>query len=112
MGFSPRWHEYRIEAVSAACRERNFDSKEGLFYVCYLQSRALGSEVLAVTECMTPWKGDGQIPLMGLRTGPVGEGASATDAVYAAREEYRDCDEWDGPQGMKFILLETGGCGV
>ena len=110
LGFSPTWHDYRVDAVNAACKGRTFRWKRGLFYVCHLQTRAEGADVLSVTECMTPWKDNGQLPLVAMQTHPMQEGASMSDAVYAAREQFKYCDEWDGPQGMKFILLESGGC--
>ena len=111
---SPKWYDYQIDAVAAACKDPCLKRSREIFYVCQLRTWSREPDVvgpLVLCECMAPWQGNGQIPLMGMQMHPVAKEGSATvqDAIYIAHDKFKNCDEWDGPSGIKFILLETRG---
>jgi len=111
---SPTWYDYQIDAVTAACKDPSVKFNREEYYVCQLRTRSElpdTSGPLFLYHCMTPWRKDGQIPLVGSPVHPThyGDSLSVMDAVYAAHKEYKTFDKWDGPSGVEFILLETRG---
>ena len=112
--FCLRWYDYQIDAVTAACKDPCLKRSRDVFYVCQLQTRSEFPDVagpLVLYDCMAPWTEDGDLPMIGTPEHPVsrGESSDIREAVYAAHERFKDCDEWDRPSGIKFILLETRG---
>jgi hypothetical protein len=111
---SPTWYDYQIDAVTAACKDPRAKYNREEFHVLRLRTRSELPDVngpLFLYYCMTPWTGDGALPSVSSPVHPshYGDSLKVTDAVYAAHEEYKTFDKWDGPQGMEFILMETRG---
>ena len=110
---SPRWYDYQIDAVTSACKDPCLKRSREVFYVCQLRTRSAEPDVagpLSLYDCMAPWEGNGQLPMVGMQVHPVSKEESSTvqDAIYEARKKFEGC-EWDGPSGIQFILFETRG---
>ena len=106
-------YNYQIDAVTAACRDPCLKRSRDVFYVCQLRTSSPEADVagpLSLYDCKAPWRGDGQLPTVGMQVHPVSAEESSTvqDAIYAAREKF-EVRTGDEASGIQFILFETRG---
>lgn len=104
------WHEFEIDAITAACKDPCLHHNSKDFYVCLLRTRSEYPGLLgfSLKYCMAPWTRDGALPSVGSKIDPrvYRNSMNMLDAVYAALEESKSFDVWDGPSGVNFILLQ------
>ena len=108
---SPIWYEFEIDAVTVACKDPCLVRMKDSFYVLVLNSfpQSSGKECFLIRHCMTPWKGDGQLPIIGMGTEDCrfSDQSNTLDEIYLAYQKSLNCDEWDGPSRKKFFLLSN-----
>ena len=107
-------YSYEIDAVVEACQ---FGMEEGLFrrdqagfFVLHLRTNSPDVFFLLKTG-MTTYRKDGSLPDLSQALSPdTFEGCDdMLDAIYKAHADMLEEDDWDGPHGVPFILLITGG---
>ena len=110
---SEEWHEYQIDAVTAACKDPCLKRSREVFYVYLLMPDCPTPDSVKyhLYHCMAPWTKDGALPSVGSPIHPshYRESEASIDAVYKAHAEYATFDKWDGPSGVEFITMSPLG---